>query len=270
METAMPIKTVLFLIAFVVSSGAALYIPIIGIIGYIAHYHIWPEAQWWGEPMRAYGLRLSATFFGVALIGYLLNIGSRRLYKTRFSSQEALFVVTILLLWAYVPTLESWSHGLRPAFFQEDLIEKLTKIILFVLLMTRIVVTLPRMRAVLWAFVIGSLCLGYQSYTAPQYQFTHGRLNGIGGPDFGESSFLGAHFIAMLPFVGVLFLRGGWRAKLFTLVVGGFVINAFILTRTRAAFLGLFVGLLFVLLKGVDGNRRKILLCAIPAALATF
>jgi O-antigen ligase len=117
--------------------------------------------------------------------------------------------------------------------------------------------------------ILGTLYTGYQAWEAPVWKFSRARLDGIGGPDFRESSFLGAHFAMMLPLIGVQFLRCGWRGKALCLAAGGFAMNGLILTRTRAAFVAMCVGAVAAALLALRGKRRKILAYIVPGLLAT-
>ena len=147
---------------------------------------------------------------------------------------------------------------------QSLLVDKLSKVILFCLLMSHVVTTLKRLDLVIWTLVIGTLYLGYQAWEAPIWKFTRARLEGIGGPDYRESSYLGAHFAILLPILGAQFLRGGWKVKVFCAVAVGFAVNGLILTRTRAAFIGVCVGMAAALLLGLRGKRRRIFLYLLP------
>jgi len=122
----------------------------------------------------------------------------------------------------------------------------------------------------LWILVLTALYLGVQAYNAPIHRFTQSRLNYLGGPDFWESSFFGAHLVAVLPFLGVFFLCGTIRMKLAALVASGFVINAIILTRTRAALIGILIGLLAALVLKFRRRKLRLILCLLPAAVVAF
>jgi putative inorganic carbon (hco3(-)) transporter len=102
--------------------------------------------------------------------------------------------------------------------------------------------------------------LGWQAYTAPPSTFFKSRLDKLGGPDFAESSFLGAHYAAM----GVLaatFVLGSrqWWGKLLALLVGGMVFNGLVLTRTRAAYVAVVAGIVAAVFFA-DRNLRKSIL----------
>lgn len=55
----MPVKTILFLVAFAAVCGGAIYTPLIAVVGYVLHYQIGPEGQWWAEPVAGWGIRYS-------------------------------------------------------------------------------------------------------------------------------------------------------------------------------------------------------------------
>lgn len=260
----MPFKTLLFVSAFFVTCSLGTLMPVAGIAGYMAHYHLWPESHWWGIPLQAWGLRYSLILFLSALGGYLFSLRQPRTFLTKISSQEILILVLIVLHWAFIPFEDNW----RPEIFREDLTLKITKVLIFTLLMGRVVVRIEQFRVVMWTILLGTLYLGYEAFTAPSFQFSQSRLNGIGGPDFGESSFLGAHFVMMLPIIGVMYLRRGWFTKGICIVTAALTVNGFILTRTRAAFIALMVGVVIAFITGVGGNRRRLILYGPPALIA--
>jgi O-antigen ligase len=237
--------------------------PVAGIAGYMAHYHMWPESHWWGIPVQAWGLRYSLILFLSALAGFLLSLRKPRTFLTKISSQEILILILIALHWAFIPFDDKW----RPEILREDLTLKITKVLIFTLLMGRVVVRIEQFRVVMWTILMGTLYLGYEAFIAPPFEFAQSRLNGIGGPDFGESSFLGAHFVMMLPIIGVLYLRRGWFTKTLCIAAGALAVNGFILTRTRAALIALIVGVVIAFITGVGGNRRKLILYGPPALI---
>ena len=55
----MALKTILFLLLFVLSVCGVLYHPMLGILGYVAHYITGPEHQWWSAGTRHWGIRYS-------------------------------------------------------------------------------------------------------------------------------------------------------------------------------------------------------------------
>ena len=79
----MAIKTLLFLGLFVLCSVGALFVPLLGVLGYVAHYCIGPERQWWSASIKPWGIRYSYTLAMCTAIGIALNWRSLR-YGKRF------------------------------------------------------------------------------------------------------------------------------------------------------------------------------------------
>jgi len=266
-EAPVATKTLLLLFGFVLFSAGALVVPLLGVVGYVVHYHFWPDNHWWGKAISSWNLRYAFTIGLCLLVGTVLNKHKLKLGGTVMKKHEWLLV----LFWA--TAVLSLFTGIDLPFdsyqraHQHNLLDKVSKVILFCLLMSHVVTTLRRYDILLWTLIIGTLYVGYEAWSAPMWKFTRARLQGIGGPDFRESSFLGAHFAIMLPLIGVQFLRGGWKARLICALAGGFAVNGLVLTRTRAAFLGVCVGMLAALLFGLRGRRRRIFLYLLPGLL---
>jgi O-antigen ligase len=265
----MAIKTILFLIAFVVCTAGSLFNPIYGLIGYIFHYTVWPEKQWWGNILNPWGVRYSLTFAGATMIGIILNL-HRLKWGRRFITSQELLIILFIMVAALTQTLACSDVRLNPDPDPNRLMAKLIKVAILVLMMSHIVTDVKKFRILLWVLVLGALHLGVQAYNAPIHDFYQSRLNNIGGPDFVESSFFGAHLVAMLPFLGIFFLCGTIRMKLVSLVTTGFVVNAIVLTRTRAALIAMVVGLLAALVLKLKRRKLRLILCLFPAAAGAY
>ena len=263
----MAIKTILLLLGFVFSSVGALFVPLLGVIGYVLHYQFWPDNHWWGREISDWGLRYAFTIGVCLLIGTLLNKHKLKLGRQAMRTHEWLLVVFWLA--ALLSTLTGIDLTFMPyqQTHQALLLDKLSKVILFCLLMSHVVTTLKRLDLLIWTLVVGTLYLGYQAWDAPLWKFTQARLEGIGGPDYRESSYLGAHFAMLLPIIGAQFLRSSWKARALCAIAGGFALNGLILTRTRAAFLGVCVGIAAALLLSLRGRRRRIFLYLLPGLI---
>ena len=109
---------------------------------------------------------------------------------------------------------------------------KMAKIVLVLLMASHIITTLPRFEAMVWVLIISGFLLGYETFTAPDSMFRGARFqSGVGGSDFKEGNFLGVHFAMLLPFMGIVFLKGNWKARAVCLVSGVMAVNAIILCR---------------------------------------
>ena len=260
----MPIKTTAFLIGFVICSTASFFNPLYGIIGYVFHYTVWPEMQWWGNILNPWGVRYSLIFATFTLIGIMVNMHRLRWGRCFISRQEVLmglFLVVALV----TDQMARTDTVLNPDPDPNGLLLKLAKVMVFCFMFSHVITDVSKFRVLLWVLVLTALYLGVQAYNAPISRFTQSRLNFMGGPDFWESSFFGAHLVGMLPFLGIFFLCGTIRMKLFALFTTGFVINAIILTRTRAAFIGLLAGLLAALFLRFKRRKLRLILCLCPA-----
>lgn len=262
----MALKTILFLAAFIACSGGALFAPIMGVLGYVALYNLGAERQWWFAPIRALGLdlRCSLTLAVATGIGMALHWRSLRYGKPFLHSQEKLLLVFLGLIWLSTfvgePTTGAYTLVDHPSV-------KMTKVIIFALMLTHIVTTVRRLDLLLWVLVVGSLAMGLQAYWTPYSEFTRGRIETIGGPDFTEANFLAAYLAAMLPVIGIQFLRTGWPGRLLCLFAGVFTTNAIILTRSRSSLVGVATGLLLAAILAPK-QYRKVVIAGLIVAVA--
>lgn len=253
MET-VGLKTILYLFLLGTSIlGSIAYHPLLGIIGYVLSYNINPIGHWWGSPIVDWGIRYSL-FLAVATgIGIIVH-RSKLKFKKLFESQEILLIVFLAFVWLSIPLGVGFnSEGSNAV--------KMTKIVIILLMASHVITNLKRYEAMIWTLIIAGLYLGIEAYSAPEWMFRGGRLDvGIGGSDFGEGNFLGAHFAMLLPFLGVMFLKGGWKSKGLCLISGVFVTNSIILCRSRGIFLAILVGILCAIIFSTRRQRLKIFL----------
>ena len=262
----MSLRTILFLAVFIACCGGSLYMPIIGIVGYIVNYDIAPEQQWWGAPLSEWGLRFSYTLALMTAIGIAINWRSLRYGKAFLVGQEKLLLLFLGVMW--FSTLI--GEETRAYTVVDHPAVKMIKVMIFVFMMTHVVTTVKYLDVLLWTLVLGAFALGWQAYTTPYSHFEGGRLEGLGGPDFVEGNFLAAYLASMIPLIGVQFLRSRWLGKGVCLVAGVFTANAIILTRSRGAFLGLIAGVVVAALLCRSSIAPKILAGLVVAALGWF
>jgi len=251
-----PLKTILFGLSFAIAlTAAALYAPVWGVCAYVLNYSIGPERQWWAVPLRQWDIRFSFMLAGATALGAVLHYRRLRFGRFGWMGQEKLLLLFLSLVWLSTligePTVGAYTVVDHPTV-------KMTKIIIFVLLLTHIVTELKSLDLLLWTMVLSALWLGVEAYRVPYGAFQRGRLEGVGGPDFTEANFLGAYVAALLPIVGVQLLQAKWRGKLFCLVAGVFATNLLVLTRSRGAVVGLAVGGFTALLLAPRWARVKI------------
>lgn len=232
----MSLKLIAFVIAFLFLVIGALINPIWGIIGYMAHYIVGFERQWWHAPLSSFGIRYSLLFSLVIVAGSILNKHKLRFNKL-FHSQELIALGMLLLMWfVYLLGPETVNRYM----FTDHPTEKITKVMIFCLLMTHIATRSKDIDRIFWLFVIGALILGLQAYGLPRSAFTGGRLDSrVGGSDFLEANALAAFMVAATTIVGTVFMRSSWMGKLLCSVAAVFALNTIVLCRSRGAILAL-------------------------------
>ena len=259
----MPIKAVLFVCVFLICAGGAPFVPVLGILGYVSHYSIGPERQWWAAPIQHLGIRYSFTLGALTALGILLNFQRLRYGKNCLVLQEKLILLLLGVVW--LSTLINESTAEHVVGMGDHPSVKMAKMVIFTLMLTHVITTMKDLDRLFWVLIFGALVLGLQAYSAPRADFMQGRLNSVGGPDFRESNVLGAYLAAMLPIIGVQFYRSKWIGKGICLLAGVFATNAIVLTRSRGTVLGIGAGILAAILLAPKKHRIKILVGLVVA-----
>jgi len=248
-----PIRSISYFVVFWGACVAALVNPIWGVINYMFVYQANPTATWWGKPLTDMGMRFSLIAAGFTLVG--LVTGRKKVPDVR--PLVSLWEVGALglILIAALNLVIGVGYTSSAAFE----FEKLWKVLLFVMILTRLGSTRRNLTMIVWTLVLGSMYLGYDAYTAPPHAFVSGRLDKIGGPDINTTSGAAAHLVSMLPILGVAFLTTTrLRYKAVVALSGALVVNAVILCRTRSAFIGFACGGVAALLLTPKARRFTI------------
>ena len=239
-----------------ICGGGALLNPILGVAGYMSHYVIGPERQWWAAPINHLGIRYSYTLALLTAVGMALHWGKINFGKSFLVRQEKLILAFLGVVWL-ARILGSDTVGWYSVVDHPSV--KFTKIVIFAIMMSHVVTNLKNLDRLLWIFIFGAVILGIDAFGEPRSSFVRGRLNTVGGSDFTEANALAAYLAAMLPIIAVQFLRSGWIGKAICLVAGVFATNAIILTRSRGAVIGIVAGLFTALMFAPAKYRGKIL-----------
>jgi putative inorganic carbon (hco3(-)) transporter len=248
------LRTLLFIGLFLLCTVGALGVPLLGLLGYMAHYIIGPEGQWWAAPLRPLEIRYSLTLAVMAAVGIALNFKKLRYGPSFLNPYEKTLLAFLGLMWLLRAVSEPTVYYTtvdHPSL-------KLTKVTIFCLMLTHVVTGGKSLKTLIWTLVLSTFILGIEAYSAPRWSFERGRLEGIGGVDFSESNFLPAFIGGVLPLMGILFLQSRWPGKLVTLAAGVFSVNAIVLTRSRGAIVGIALGGLASLVFAPKGYRSKI------------
>ncbi|WP_432821471.1 O-antigen ligase family protein [Trichloromonas sp.] len=233
----MPLKTLLYLGALLFSLAASvIYHPIIGVYAYLFTYNINPSGQWWGSLLPA-GFERYSFLLAIAIALGIVVKWSVLSYRRFFEKQEQLLLLLLGIIWFAAAMDGQIDYNVM----------KMTKVIFILLMASHIVTSMRFFEGLLWVFILSGLSLGYDIFTGAG-EFRGGRLNtGVGGSDFGESNFLALHFSFIVPFVGVMLLKGSKKAKVTCVISAAFILNSVVLTRSRGAFLAIAVGVVLAL-----------------------
>ncbi len=249
----MPLKTLLYLGLFIVAFFGSIFShPVIGVFAYLATYNINPLGQWWGNYLPGFVWRYAMLLTLAIGLGFLFQHAKLR-YGKFWERQEILLVLFVGIMWLSVVV----GQGQGVAYN----IEKMTKVLIILLMASHIITTRKFFEGMVWVFIISGFYLGFELFSGAG-STRGGRFDaGVGGSDFGEGNFLAAHFAFILPFIGVILARGNWKVRLFTLVPAVFIVNAIIIARSRGTFLALAVACIAALLLSarVKQHRKKII-----------
>ena len=263
----MGIRTLLWAGFFFGMCIAAFANPIWGLVGYIGHYSVGPESQWWAGPMNRLGLRYSFTLAACTGIGILLHRMKSPFRTGILHPQQKLMLAFLAIVW--MTTLITPDTVGRYTTVDHPSV-KLTKVIIFCFMLCHVATNLKDLNRILMIIVIAAFVLGQRAYEMPRSAFVGGRLEGVGGPDFAESNFLAAFLVGVLPIIGIQFFRSTGYIKICCLASGVFVANAIVLARSRGAFLALAVTALVAVFYAPKHLRNKIYVGLILAALGGY
>lgn len=261
----MSLKGLLFIGLFGFCVVGAVFLPHLGIYGYLADYCINPSDQWWGRPFTHMGLRVSFTLALATMAGIVFQWKKLRFGDALLYPQEKTLLAFLALVWLLFfigpETVGRYGSVDHPSV-------KLTKIVIFTLMMTHVITDLKKLSGLFWVLASVSLFLGVKAWQTPYGRFVGGRLENIGGADFAEANFFAAFMAAMLPIIAIQFMRSQhWLPKIYALACGAFTANAVVLCRSRGAFLGMAMGGLAALWFAPKKLRTQIFVLLLVGAL---
>lgn len=226
----MPIRSIAFLLYFLGSSTVALAFPMVGVLCYIVLYHVYPQATWWGKALQPLGIRY-AFVCGLCLIaGTVLNLNRLKFGRRFVHPVEWGIVLVFATMLLSIVTGLPWHPN------RDFIIDKMSKVFLFALVLSHVAVTRRQVWYVVVLFALMTLYLGNEARNAPSGAFINNRLDGIGGPDFRASTGLAIHLFALLPFVAIVLRQKALWLRVMGFFAACYGLNAILLCRTRSAF----------------------------------
>lgn len=234
--------------------------PIFGIYLYFAATYVHPPSRWWGSlvPDLRWSL-LSAAIAALAVFIHWRRLGSRPNWLTN----GPVIIMCAYVLWMLVQS--QWA--IDPQAHSEGTVQ-LSKYLIAMWLIYRIVVSTEDLRELLFAHMLGCALLGIYALTSGRVDE---RLDGVGGPGMNDANTLAMYFATGAIACGSLVLsQRGWR-RWVCFPAMALILNGFILANTRGAFVALVAGgLVFMALKAREHARLfwVLALLSVPAMAA--
>lgn len=228
------LTAIVFWVCYVLGLSAALVRPIYGVLLYIVVYHVNPDYQWWNAGPSGIHIRPSLMAAGATILGMMLS-GARR-GEPRARTPLSFFLLGALVLYA----AGSLFWGVQISDRGLVQLDKIFKVAIFVWIMLQVVRSPESYTLLLAAWLLGLGYIGYQAWGNVGVSISGRLTDGVGGPDFSESSTLAAHLVASLPLIGAMFFCAKHMAvRIVVLVIGALTVNTIIMTRTRNVLAGL-------------------------------
>lgn len=227
---------------------ASFFRPIFGVLAYITVYIVYNPYVWWGSTFRTF---LPWPSFVAVLFLVAGSVLHARKLNWSISRREVELYLFLCAVW-----VSSLFFGVGVEDNNWLLLEKMTKLFVFIFFFIRVVNSLDHYRLVIWALILSALFLASQAHTLSSGHFQEGRLESLGGIDFKEANGFAAFLAATITFSGIQMLRARWWMKGAYVVGIALMLNAMIMTQSRSVFLGILLALPYALLK-VPSEKRK-------------
>lgn len=245
----MPITTLTVLGSIFALLGLALYRPKWGIIAYITLYIVYNPHAWWG------GRLMRNIFWGSpSKIAMIFLVTGALIHFNRldwnFSRREIRLYLFLINIW-----IVAYFFGVGVHQNAEYYLFKITKSFVFIFCLLRIIHSKEDFNHLIWSFIIGGLFLSYIAHSTGNV----GRLDSIGGVDFREANAFASFivFTSIAVAMKLLFSKSVYTSILYIFMIVS-MLNAFIMTQSRAVFMGLFVAAIFLFFKCPPKYKKKL------------
>jgi len=223
--------------------------PVWAVALYMLTFFAAPHLWWWGDDLPSVRYALLAGF--VLLVAVLVQQGQQlpggRHRWSRVHTAGVLIAANATFVHFFLASVPSVSV---------DNYLELLKLCLLFFLMWAAIQDRSDLRIAVVAIALGAAYIGYEVTINERGDFSGSRLEGVGAPGADASNSLASLMLLTLPLIGSLWVDGGKRHKLTTLLAAPLVLNVLLLCNSRGAFLGLIgAGLSFVLV--ARGRTRK-------------
>jgi O-antigen ligase len=258
----MPLTALLIYSVLVSLFIGALWRPILGVIGYLSVYIIYNPYIWWGATFRQYLPRPSFIAVIFLIIAVFLHSKS---FNWHISRREVEFYLFLVAIW-----LSSLVFGIGIEDNGWRILEKMTKLFVFIFLFIRVVNSPNHYKLVIWTFILGAIFLSYQAHGLSHGFFEAGRLEDIGGIDFREANSFASFLATAMTFLGVQLLRASVWKKVISVIAIALMLDTIILTQSRAVFLGIVLAVPYILFRSPPRYRKQVYLSVILGGILFF
>ena len=255
--------TVLFIYTlFIVLFIGALWRPIFGVLGYLSIYMLYNPDIWWGATFVQYLPRPSFVAMLFLTVGTFIH---RDKLNWTFSRREIELYLFLGTVW-----FVSLFFGIGIEDNNWTYLIKITKLFVFIFFFIRVVDSSNHYKLVIWTFILGAALLAYHAHGLSSGYFAGGRLNAIGGIDFGEANGFACFQAMAMTFLGVQLLRDPlWKKVIYVLGIA-LMLNTIILTQSRAIFLGIMIAVPNILFRSPLKYRKQLYACVILGGILFF
>lgn len=258
----MSFTVVLIYTTFIVLFIGSLWKPILGVLGYLAVYMLYNPDIWWGATFEHYLPRPSLVAVLFLIAGTFIH---REKLNWTLSRREIEFYLFLGTVW-----FVSLFFGIGIEDNNWIYLMKMTKLFVFVFFFIRVVNSSNHYKLVIWTFILGAALLAYHAHGLSSGYFADGRLNAIGGIDFGEANGFACFQALAITFLGVQFLRDSMWKKVIYVIGIAFMLNTIILTQSRSVFLGIMMAVPYVLFRTPLKYRKQVYVSVMLAAVLFF
>jgi len=238
----------------------SIFNPLMGILGYLSIYLIFNYYSWYCQPFLQFASRPSFIAMLFLVLGCLIHYRKLNWHFTRKEIAIYLFLGTAWIVTHFFGVLI--DHQTLKFLY------KITKVFVFIFLFIRIVNTWEQYNYVIWMLICAAVFLAYQGHVVAG-SMSSGRLESVGGIDFAEANVFCAFLALGVILLGYKLLNARLWKKIFYVIGLAIMVDAIILTRSRAVFLGLFFATPFVVFS-IPQKYKKQLFVYIGLAIVMF
>ena len=233
--------------------------PIYALYFYLATTYVHPPSRWWSYMLP--DLRWALISAAVAALAVILHRG-RLSQRPVWLANGAAIILILYGTWMWIQT--SWALDLNEHLEGNVLFTKYMVAFWFIY---RITDTKESLRYFLFTHALGCGMLGAMARFSEREA---GRVESVGGPGIDDANSLGM-FLATGAVVclGLALSQKGWRRGLALLLLP-LILEGFVVTNSRGAFLGLVAGALVLTISKASAHRRAFWAVTVVAALVAF